>query len=41
MGHVDSENFGNVDSVANTTSAGGADSGPGDISGTEDGPSGP
>ena len=41
MGHVDGENFGNEDSVANTASAGGADSGPGGASGTEDGPSGP
>ena len=35
MGHVDGENFGNEDSVANTASAGGADSGPGGASGTE------
>ena len=41
MGHVDGENFGNIDSVANTASAGGTDSGPGGASGTEDGPSSP
>ena len=41
MGHVDGENFGNEDSVANTASAGGADSGPGGASGTEDEPSSP
>ena len=41
MGHVDSENFGNVDSVANTTSTGGADSGAGGAGGTEDEPSSP
>ena len=35
MGHVDGENFGNEDSVANTASAGGADSGPGGAGATE------
>lgn len=41
MGHVDGESFGNGDSVANTASAGDADSGPSGGGATEDEPSSP